>query len=114
MPSLQLEPLHMPPAAFPPLAAAPLPQGQQADQSGAQPLLDTLTRLGASDFHLTAWGSEGAWQRFECAVPEAGSAGFVRHFDAIEATPQQAIAQVVRDVVQWRSQQGAPSVASVH
>lgn len=114
MPAVQLEPLQMSPAALPPLAGDTQSVAPLTENAASGPLLDALAQLGATDFHLAKWGSEGGWQRFECTVSLPGSAGFVRHFDAIEATSQEAIAQVARDVMQWRSQQSTPAVASVH
>ncbi len=96
-----------PVAAAPPAHWAPLPGNHQAQplpSADVQNLISQLESLGAAQFQLTSWGSDGAMHRFECCAPLPGESGFVRHFDAIEPDAQLAVSRVFRDVQQWRAQ----------
>lgn len=75
-------------------------------RANLQTLYAELKELGAEDLSLAAWGADGTLHRFACCAPVSGSAGFVRHFDAVESSPEMAIARVCQDLKTWRAQAG--------
>jgi hypothetical protein len=102
----------MAPLAALPVQLAPM-RGKNMAEHALSPALEALMRqlqsLGAEQFHLAPWGSDGAMHRFECSAPLPGASGFVRHFDAIESDAQLAVSRVLRDVQQWRAQLASQS-----
>ncbi len=62
---------------------------------------DQLRQLGAHEVAVDAWGQSGLY-RCRCVVPVAGSTDFLRNFDAVEPTAEQAIERVASDVRAWQ------------
>lgn len=61
--------------------------------------------LGATESQLEYWGSDGNLVRFTCYVPGPKmNSGAKKHFQAIAATPLDAIGKTVRDVQAWHHQ----------
>jgi hypothetical protein len=83
-----------------PATLSPLPQDTRLPA-----LVERLTRLGARDQELAAWGSGGELTRFSCSVPWANSPAYSRHFEAVAATPLAAVEQVAAEIEAWRSGQ---------
>lgn len=66
-----------------------------------------LRELGATYYRLETWGDEGRFYRCSCSVPVSPRGRAMRHFEAIEAAPSQAIDEVIKQVETWRSRQAA-------
>jgi subtilase family serine protease len=64
---------------------------------------DQLRRLGATYYLLESWGDEQPLYRFYCKMAIGGNAGYTRYFEATDANPLQAMAQVLREVETWRN-----------
>lgn len=64
--------------------------------------LERLTRLGMRDQQLAAWGNRGELMRFSCNIPWANSPAFSRHFEAVAASPVEAVEQVAAEVEAWQ------------
>jgi hypothetical protein len=95
-----------------PRGAAPEPVRLPVDTASApihtapfQPLLDRLTQSGVRDHQLEPWGSRGELVRFSCSVPWANSPAYSRHFEAVAASPQEAIERVAAEIEAWRGGQ---------
>lgn len=101
-PAAAAPPVAQPAAAWPAVASQPAtgprPAGGEVDL-----LQDELRRLGAGDFQLRPWG-DGRLHRFCCTASLAGNSGIRRHFQAIDATPGQAIAATLAEVRRWRGE----------
>ena len=95
-PSAMPEPVRLPPDGVP---SAP----QQDTRLPA--MLEQLTKLGVRDQELAPWGSRGELVRFSCNVPWANSPAYSRHFEAVAASPLEAVAQVADEIEAWRSGQ---------
>jgi hypothetical protein len=90
------EPMRLPPDATA-SAVPPVPQ----ENAQLTSLLEHLTSLGVRDQHLAPWGS-GGLVRFTCEAPWVNSPSFSRHFEAVAATPEAAVAQVAADIAAWQ------------
>jgi hypothetical protein len=66
-----------------------------------------LRELGATYYRLEIWGDEGNFYRCSCSVPISPRGRAMRHFEAIESAPSQAINVVIKQVETWRSRQAA-------
>ncbi len=62
-----------------------------------------LRELGATYSLLETWGDRGQLYRFYCRMAMAGSSQFTRYFEATDAEPLSAMAQVLEQVEAWRS-----------
>jgi hypothetical protein len=69
-------------------------------------LLGQLRQLGASYYALETWGAQGQYFRFQAKVAAGNGAGYVRHFDTIDPSAEEAMASVVGQVERWRASQG--------
>ena len=79
-------------------------------QTGTNPFMsmqDRLRRLGASYYLLETWGNQRQFFRFYCQMAVGGNSSFTRYFEAINANPLEAMADVLRQVEAWRGGGGA-------
>ncbi len=67
---------------------------------------ERLEALGAVNWRLESWGSQGLY-RFSCAVSLAGQSRSTRYFEAVASRPETAIEQVVSEVEAFRAGQPA-------
>ncbi len=63
-----------------------------------------LQQLGAQYYLLETWGAQPGLYRFHCKMSLAGNSGYVRHFEATDSDPSEAVAKVVTEVEAWRRQ----------
>ncbi len=70
-----------------------------------EPHFSLLRKLGAANYSLAHWGSEGNLYRFHCSIPFGAEGLMSREFDAIEADPVAAVRQVVGEVTSWQNVQ---------
>ncbi len=68
-----------------------------------EPLLERLRALGSTEYSLEAWGREGEFFRFRCAMPLAQDKQFTQQFEAVAETPRASIEQVVSEVTRWQT-----------
>jgi hypothetical protein len=89
------------PAALPKTAPKLAPEGLSEQ---VRPLLEKLRALGSTEYSLEPWGSEGDFFRFRCAMPlVAQDRQSSQQFEAVAATPQASIEQVVSEVAHWKT-----------
>ena len=75
-------------------------------------MLRQLRQLGASYYALETWGAEGRYFRFQARIAADNGAGYLRHFEAIDPSAEQAVASVLSQVERWQADEGqigAPS-----
>ncbi len=70
----------------------------------AADVAEQLQTLGAVDYMLERWGNDSLLYRFHCKMPIAGSTHVCRHFEAFDASPTVAVAEVVLAVKAWQQQ----------
>lgn len=100
-PDLQVRPASF--AAASPASTQPNATGDDQIAAELEPHLRFLRGLGVSEYALRPWGAEGRLFRFSCAVP----AGLMtREFDAVAATPGEAVREVVGEVSSWQNARG--------
>jgi hypothetical protein len=75
----------------------------QADANPFMALQDRLRQLGATYYLLETWGNQRQFFRFYCQMAVGGSANYTRYFEATNANPLEAMADVLRQVEAWRS-----------
>ncbi len=63
---------------------------------------DRLRQLGATYYLLETWGNQRQFFRFYCQMAVGGNSGYSHYFEAINANPLQAMADVLAQVEQWR------------
>ena len=63
---------------------------------------DRLRQLGATYYLLETWGNQRQFYRFYCQMAVGGNASYTRYFEAINANPMEAMADVLRQVEEWR------------
>lgn len=73
--------------------------------SQLEPHFSLLRKLGAADYALAHWGTEGNLYRFHCSIPFGNEGLMSREFDAIDADPIAAVRQVVGEVTSWQNVQ---------
>lgn len=66
-----------------------------------------LRELGAGYYRLEGWGDEGQFYRCSCSVAAAPRSRATRHFEAIDASPSQAVEAVIEQVEAWRNKTAA-------
>lgn len=66
------------------------------------PLARELEQLGAQMPKLEPWGTDGRLHRFHCSAALPGCEAMQRHFDAIRATPTEAVSVALAELRQWR------------
>jgi hypothetical protein len=74
----------------------------QADANPFMALQDRLRQLGATYYLLETWGNQRQYYRFYCQMAVGGNAGYTHYFEAINANPLEAMADVLRQVEAWR------------
>jgi len=103
----------------PPIPAATVPTGPPRvglpppspveRGSGGSVALEGLERrlrdLGATYYLLEKWGDAGGLYRFHCRMALADNPEQYRYFESTDRDPERAMADVVRQVEQWRSEQ---------
>lgn len=70
-----------------------------------EPHFSLLRKLGAANYSLAHWGTEGNLYRFHCSIPFGAEGLMSREFDAIETDPVAAVRQVVGEVTSWQNVQ---------
>lgn len=73
----------------------------EVTNSRVQALASQLQQLGAVHFRLEKWGNDGQLYRFWCEMPLASATGFVAFFEAVAPQPEEAMANVVKQVEHW-------------
>ncbi|QEG38046.1 hypothetical protein [Bythopirellula goksoeyrii] len=71
--------------------------------SQLEPHFSLLRKLGAADYSLAHWGTEGNLYRFHCSIPFGNEGLMSREFDAIDADPVAAVRQIVGEVTSWQN-----------
>ena len=89
-----------------PSAPIERPRPVLADADQLSHIQQRLRELGATYYLLETWGNSGEQYRFYCKVAVGGNASFCRYFEATNADPLQAMAQVLREVETWRESRG--------
>ncbi len=90
-------------------------KGYNSGQTGANPFItmqDRLRRLGATYYLLETWGNQRQFYRFYCQMAVGGNSSYTRYFEAINANPLEAMADVLRQVEDWRG--GGDAIVSTH
>lgn len=64
---------------------------------------ERLRELGANYYRLENWGDDGKFYRCSCSIAAAPHSRATRHFEAVEASPSDAIDGVIRQVQAWRN-----------
>ncbi len=64
---------------------------------------DRLRELGASYYLLETWGNRRQFFRFYCQMSMGGNASYTHYFEATNADPMGAMADVLGQVEAWRS-----------
>jgi len=80
-------------------------KGCNSGQTDANPFMsmqDRLRRLGASYYLLETWGNQRQFYRFYCQMAVGVNSSYTRYFEAINANPLEAMADVLRQVEDWR------------
>ena len=74
-------------------------------QTAATPFMamqDRLRQLGATYYLLETWGNQRQFFRFYCQMAVGGNSAYTHYFEAINANPIQAMADVLAQVERWR------------
>ena len=74
----------------------------QTDTNPFMTMQDRLRQLGASYYLLETWGNQRQFFRFYCQMAVGGNSSYTRYFEAINANPLEAMADVLRQVESWR------------
>jgi hypothetical protein len=74
----------------------------QAPDNPFMVLQTRLRQLGATYYLLETWGNQRQFYRFYCQMAVGGNAGYTRYFEATDANPLAAMADVLRQVEAWR------------
>jgi hypothetical protein len=80
-------------------------KGYNSGQTDANPFMsmqDRLRRSGATYYLLETWGNQRQFFRFYCQMSVGGNSSYTRYFEAINANPLEAMADVLRQVEDWR------------
>ena len=64
---------------------------------------DRLKQLGATYYLLETWGNQQQLYRFYCKMAVGGNSNYTHCFEYIGADPLQAMAEVLKQVENWRS-----------
>ncbi len=64
---------------------------------------DRLKQLGATYYLLETWGNQQQLYRFYCKMAVGGNANYTHCFEYIGADPLQAMAEVLKQVENWRN-----------
>ncbi len=92
------------PAFMAPVANQPVTISAESTLSErAEPLLEQLRSLGASQYTLEKWGQAGELFRFRCAMPLVKNQQFTQQFEAVANSPLDSIEQVVVEVAHWQT-----------
>jgi hypothetical protein len=63
---------------------------------------DRLRQLGATYYLLETWGNQRQFYRFYCQMAVGGNSSYTHYFEATNANPLEAMADVLRQVESWR------------
>jgi hypothetical protein len=74
----------------------------QTDTNPFMTMQDRLRGLGATYYLLETWGNQRQFFRFYCQMSVGGNSSYTRYFEAINANPLEAMADVLRQVNDWR------------
>jgi hypothetical protein len=74
----------------------------QTDVNSFISMQDRLRQLGATYYLLETWGNQRQFFRFYCQMAVSGNASYTHYFEATNANPLQAMADVLRQVEDWR------------
>jgi hypothetical protein len=74
----------------------------QTDTNPFMTMQDRMRRLGATYYLLETWGNQRQFFRFYCQMSVGGNSSYTRYFEAINANPLEAMADVLRQVESWR------------
>jgi hypothetical protein len=86
-----------------PLEATNKPSvGLQAAANPFMAMQDRLRQLGATYYLLETWGNQRQFFRFYCQMAVGGNSAFTHYFEATNANPMQAMADVLAQVERWR------------
>ncbi|MGA2062683.1 MAG: hypothetical protein ABSG67_19600 [Thermoguttaceae bacterium] len=80
-------------------------KGYNSGQTDTNPFMtmqDRLRWLGATYYLLETWGNQRQFYRFYCQMSVGGNSSYTRYFEAINANPLEAMADVLRQVEGWR------------
>ncbi len=89
--------------SLPPTTPTPMAQTSTGLAEQVEPLLERLRALGSTEYSLEAWGREGEFFRFRCAMPLAQNKQFTQQFEVVAETPRASIEQVVSEVTRWQT-----------
>jgi hypothetical protein len=76
--------------------------GLQATANPFMAMQDRLRQLGATYYLLETWGNQRQFFRFYCQMAVGGNSTYTHYFEAINANPMQAMADVLAQVERWR------------
>jgi hypothetical protein len=94
-------PINTAPPAGATLVPMDTPTGADRLVTGVKRLSD----LGVRNQQVRPWGSSGALYRCSCDAPWPAAPNYSRHFEAVAATAEAAVEQVMADIATWRSSQ---------
>ena len=87
--------------------ASPIPLPAAANSAVAKPsipeLRQRIEQLGATWYRLEQWGETGDMYRFACQVEVDPNTGLKRQFEAVTASPDEALIDVLAQIETWRS-----------
>ena len=83
------------------MAAQPFVETPQSKE-----ILERLRELSASYYALETWGAQGQYFRFHARIAAGHGGSYVRHFDAVDRSGDEAMGSVLDQVEQWRAGQG--------
>jgi hypothetical protein len=63
---------------------------------------ERLRQLGATYYLLETWGNQRQVYRFYCQIAVGGNSSYTHYFEATNANPLEAMADVLRQVEAWR------------
>jgi hypothetical protein len=78
--------------------------GYNKGQTEANPFMamqDRLRQLGATYYLLETWGNQRQFYRFYCQMAVGGNSSYTHYFEATNANPLAAMADVLRQVEAW-------------
>ncbi len=74
----------------------------QTDTNPFMSMQDRLVHLGATYYLLETWGNQRQFYRFYCQMAMGGNSSYTHYFEATNANPLEAMADVLRQVEDWR------------
>jgi hypothetical protein len=74
----------------------------QSDANSFMTMQDRLRQLGATYYLLETWGNQRQFYRFYCQMAVGGNSSYTHYFEATNANPLAAMADVLRQIEAWR------------